>query len=136
MVFYRLTHFYAFSLYMILNGVPIGIVPILSLLKQHVRQILKYDAEAFFEDLQDRSEIIHRVEVEREKQKGSLAKKITHLCSDRHNVAGTRKDEIRRALRESMHGMETLYSWRDIQASRSLGPPHVDEGFIREPGQH
>jgi hypothetical protein len=74
------------SLYALVNHVPnlfanyllayVGIVPVLSLLKQHVRQMLQFSPNLYLEGLEYREENIQNVELAMEERKGSLVTKV------------------------------------------------------------
>ena len=53
-----------------------GIVPILSLFKQHVRQLLRLAPDVHFHDLREHQSRVLQVEMAEEPRKGSLAKRI------------------------------------------------------------
>lgn len=61
-------------------GTGTGIVPVLSLYKQHVRQLLRLEPVSFLRTLEERQKKIIEVECARDERKGSIASKVTRPC--------------------------------------------------------
>lgn len=66
--------------YIVLVLYPLGIVPILSLYKQHVRNLLRLDPVKYFSDLREREKKARQIENARNPRKGSFAKNIVSCC--------------------------------------------------------
>jgi len=81
----------------------LGIVPILSLFKQHVRQLLYLAPENHFKGLADHHQKILEVEAEEDRRKGSIAKQLVSSCKTRGEYIElshqTREDCVKESIR-------------------------------------
>ena len=87
----------------------VGIVPVLSLLKQHVRQMLHFSPNLYLEGLEYREENIQNVELAMEERKGSLLTKVASSCLPKRTPNTTRKD-MSESIREHISLHDTLNS--------------------------
>jgi len=70
-------------------GAGTGIVPILSLFKQHLRQLLRLEPETFLRNMQERQRRIIQVECAQEMRKGSL---VAKACCPRGGKQSAQSD--------------------------------------------
>jgi len=111
-------------------GTGTGIVPVLSLYKQHVRQLLRMDPYKHFNDLEYRRRKIMRTERALAPRKGSLAHKIASACTprfcQRHNSAMDVAEPVTIvaeeavtpvSMKEKIQRHECMKHWRDIRGS-------------------
>lgn len=113
----------------------LGIVPILSLFKQHVRQLLRLEPESFLRTLEERQKKIIEVECAEDERKGSIAAKACRPCSSRpddennedKNVKDdseddaefTKQAQLTKSLRSSINRHCTLKRWGDLRENMS-----------------
>jgi hypothetical protein len=92
-----------------------GIVPILSLFKQHIRNMLSLDPNVYLKELSDREDRIHQVQLAMEQRKGSIVKKVGASCRSRDEVVNTRHDKLSASIRKSIAQHDMLFSLADIR---------------------
>ena len=92
-------------------GAGTGIVPILSLFKQHVRDVLKMDPEKHLKEMHEREEKAFLVEKAVERRKGTIAQKATVHCRSKPEELpeNTKRDILSKALRSSITRHEELF---------------------------
>lgn len=84
-------------------GAGTGIVPILSMFKQHVRQILRLSPRTHLQLLEDNREKRVSYELATERRKGSFAGQCIKGCRERtHQKQHTRADKLRQSIRNSV----------------------------------
>jgi hypothetical protein len=83
-------------------GTGTGIVPILSLLKQHVSKLVRLDPVAFNKGVRDQQRSVRRFEQAKARRKGSLASKILTSCFFDRKTNIHRRDELKRDIAASM----------------------------------
>lgn len=108
-------------------GTGSGIVPILSLYKQHVRQLLRLDPCSHFSDLENHTRKIEAAERALGPRQGSLGKKLATSCVPRlhrdnmadeaTNAAAGPDDSLALSIRDKIEKHERLMRWRDIKGS-------------------
>ena len=97
-------------------GSGTGIVPVLSLFKQHVRKMLALEPKAYLKELERREDRIHRVQLEMEKRKGSIATKLGATC--RRSKADSdvpNHDRLAGNIRENLVRHDSLDNLSDIR---------------------
>ena len=103
-------------------------MPILSLYKQHVRQLLRLDPWNHFADLENHRKRIVAVEKALAPKKGSLAKKIAMSCAPicqrgtdildtATNAAMGPNDSLAVSIRDKIQRHERMMRWRDVRGS-------------------
>lgn len=109
-------------------GAGTGIVPILALYKQHVRQLLRLDPWNHFNDLQNHRRKIMAAEKALAPRKGSFCRKVANTCApicQRHdsildaatNAAVGPDDSLASSIREKINRHERMMRWRDVRGS-------------------
>jgi len=90
-------------------GTGTGIVPILSIFKQHVRQLMRLEPENHFKALREHQLKMQEVEMVEEARKGSIAKQVLGSCFSSSTFGkhvplqdGTRADSVRTSIRNSI----------------------------------
>ncbi|CAB9518019.1 generating NADPH oxidase heavy chain subunit [Seminavis robusta] len=110
-------------------GTGTGIVPILSLYKQHVRQLLRLDPWSHFQDLENHSKKIVAAERALAARKGSLALRAANacvaLCKRRPdildaatNAAVGPDDSLATVIARKIQMHERRLRWKDVRASK------------------
>jgi predicted ferric reductase len=97
-------------------GTGTGIVPILSIFKQHVRQVMRLQPEAHFRALDEHQRKMLEVEIAEDSRKGSIAQRIVGSCRRHKNVPGkyvhlqeeTRNESVRMSIRNSVTRRQEL----------------------------
>jgi ferredoxin-NADP reductase len=100
-----------------IDALVTGIVPVLSLFKQHVHQLLRLDTAKHFLDLERHQRKIRQIEKAEEPRKASLAKKVAASCRARRSTPDDRPSKNKRdsvvqsirnriAIHESVQEME------------------------------
>jgi predicted ferric reductase len=98
-------------------GSGTGIVPILSIFKQHVRQLMRLQPEAHFQSLHDHRRKMMEVEIAEESRKGSIAKQLVGSChNSKDNKHGkyvhleheTRNESVRMSIRNTITRRQEL----------------------------
>lgn len=108
-------------------GTGSGIVPILSLYKQHVRQLFRLDPWSHFADLENHRRKIEAAEKALGPRQGSLGNKLAISCVQRlnrdnvfdeaiHGAVGP-EDSLALSIRDKIQKHERLMRWRDIKGS-------------------
>ncbi|CAJ1964502.1 unnamed protein product [Cylindrotheca closterium] len=106
-------------------GSGTGIVPVLSLYKEHIRNMLALDPIAYLEELDYREQRIHQVQLQMERRKGSIAKKVITMChspadEDEEQEDGiSRKSVLRVGIQNKLAKHNQLTSMRDIRKNMS-----------------
>ena len=102
-------------------GAGTGIVPVLSLFKQHVRQLLRLEPESFLRNLEERQKKIIEVECAEDERKGSIVAKACRPCcnsndeSDMDNSRSVSKRHRKNeSLRTSIGRHCDLKRWGDL----------------------
>jgi predicted ferric reductase len=95
-----------------------GIVPILSIFKQHVRQVMRLEPEAHFRALDEHQRKMLKVEIAEDSRRGSIAKRIFGSCVGvgHKNEPGkyvhlreeTRNESVRMSIRNSITRRQEL----------------------------
>ena len=88
-----------------------GIVPVLSLFKEHVRQLLRLDPENYCKELEDCQERAGRIQVAEEMQKGSFAQIICSGIKQQPYERlreQTRSDSLREAIKSTISKRQDL----------------------------
>jgi hypothetical protein len=90
-----------------------GIVPVLSLFKQHVHQLLRLDPAKHFLDLERHQRKIRQIEKAEEPRKASLAKKVATSCRARRRTQDDRpckskRDSVVQSIRNRIAIHETV----------------------------
>jgi hypothetical protein len=96
--------------------VTAGIVPILSIFKQHVRQLMRLQPEAHFQALDEHQRKMLEVEMAEDSRKGSIAKHIVGSCRGPKSKPGkyvhlqqeTRNESVRMSIRNSITRRQEL----------------------------
>uniref|UniRef100_A0A7S1YCJ9 FAD-binding FR-type domain-containing protein n=1 Tax=Grammatophora oceanica TaxID=210454 RepID=A0A7S1YCJ9_9STRA len=92
-------------------GSGTGVVPMLSMLKQHVRHILRLEPSEYFRDLRQLQRDVYRLEVARQPRKGSLAQKLSSCwrkdSKEKASVTETLRHQVKRRLRSSITALKT-----------------------------
>lgn len=112
------TNFYLLSLQ------PVGIVPILSLYKQHVRQLLRLDPCKHFRDLERHRRKVITTKRALASKKGSLAKKAASFCaplcqknSTLMDAASTDDSTMSVSMKDKIQQHGQKMHWRDVRGS-------------------
>lgn len=109
-------------------GTGTGIVPILSLYKQHVRQLLRLDPWSHFDDLENHRKKIVAAEKAMAKRTGSMAQKIATSCvplcqrqtdilDAATNAALGPNESLAVSIKEKIQRHERMMRWRDVRGS-------------------
>ncbi|CAB9516820.1 oxidase homolog protein [Seminavis robusta] len=93
-------------------GSGTGIVPILSLFKQHVRQLLKLDPATYLRVLEEQQDKMIQVQRALQPRKGSLASKLSHPCSQRHQQE---KASLSDSIRDVFAKHSELRRWGELR---------------------
>ncbi|CAB9511565.1 generating NADPH oxidase heavy chain subunit [Seminavis robusta] len=118
-------------------GTGTGIVPVLSLFKQHVRQLLRLEPESFLRTLEERQSKIIELECAEDERKGSIAAIASRPCcgdylfleqdplcahdddddnaEDDDDMSVSKRAQRRRTLRHSIHRHGELSRWGDVR---------------------
>jgi ferredoxin-NADP reductase len=96
-----------------INTLFAGIVPVLSLYKQHVHQLLRLDPAKHFIDLERHQRKIRQIEKTEEPRKASLAKKVAASCRARRSTPDDRpsknkRDSVVQSIRNRIAIHETV----------------------------
>ena len=96
-----------------------GIVPILSLYKHHVRNLLRLDPAKYLQELRERERRIVEIERAEESRSGSLAQKVVSTCArDESNQSRlSRRDQLSASLRRSIVRHDELYQWDQLRGN-------------------
>lgn len=96
----------------LLIGTGTGVVPMLSLFNQHVRQLMRLDPATRFFELEDHQTRVHRVELAEARRKASIAKKMTSCCrskvDDRRVKSKMRRDGLSECINDGLDAYEAL----------------------------
>mmetsp|Transcript_30987 Transcript_30987/g.74540 ORF Transcript_30987/g.74540 Transcript_30987/m.74540 type:complete len:837 (-) Transcript_30987:1632-4142(-) len=98
-------------------GSGTGIVPVLSLFKQHVQKMLSLDPHTYLNELEHREVRLNRVELEIEKRKGSIAKKIGATCRSKREFVISKQDQLEASIREDLIRHDGLFNLSDIRTN-------------------
>ena len=90
----------------------IGIVPVLSLLKQHVRQLEYLDPPAYFAHRKSEQRRVAKIQQAAEKSRGSLACKLIAACfgGTFNRSKSLQSDEIRKSISRSVEKYDVMQS--------------------------
>jgi hypothetical protein len=96
-----------------IDALVTGIVPVLSLFKQHVHQLLRLDPAKHFLDLERHQRKIRQIEKAEEPRKASLAKKVVASCRARRSTPDNRpsknkRDSVVQSIRNRIAIHETV----------------------------
>jgi hypothetical protein len=80
----------------------------LSLLKQHVRQLVRLDPKSRHAELLDHQKRVRQVELAESHRKKSIAKKVKSCYKDRTVKLKTRQDTVSQSIHQSLDAYETL----------------------------
>jgi len=98
-------------------GSGTGIVPILSLFKQHVRKMLSLDPNTYLKELEQREERLNVVQLEMEKRKGSIATKLGGTCRSKQDLDVSKKGQLEASIRENLIRHDGLFNLSDIRSN-------------------
>lgn len=109
-------------------GTGTGIVPILSIFKQHVRKLLRLAPERHFETLKEHHYKMQEVEMAEESRKGSIAKQVVGSCHSsakfgkhvRLEDGGTRNDMVKTSIRDSISRHKELKTGRKMPRNQEF----------------
>jgi hypothetical protein len=100
-----------------------GIVPIISLLKQHVRTLLRLDPNKYFKELREYEDKMIQVEEAEQLRKGSVAEKVAFGRCDKKNEYSNRRisrDMLSSSIRRSITQREELYDWDKLRGNMKV----------------
>jgi predicted ferric reductase len=98
-------------------GTGTGIVPILSLFKQHVRKMLSLDPNVYLDELVQREERLNKVQLEMEKRKGSIATKLGGTCRSKQGNFESKHDQLLASIRMRLSRHYGLFDLADIRTN-------------------
>jgi len=122
------------SSFLLFHFCPKGIVPILSLFKQHIRQLLRLEPETFLRTLAERQQKIIEVECAEDERKGSVAEiatrpcynKVCEWCDDEEELDNpdadevTKRAQLSKSLRHSIDIHCELRRWGDLRENMNV----------------
>jgi ferredoxin-NADP reductase len=91
-------------------GAGTGIVPVLSLFKTHIRDLLQLDPHRFFAEMKSRERNVRMMEIAEDQVKGSMMSKTAYGCQ-RDNAdqpRASRNDRLSASIRESVDRHDQL----------------------------
>jgi hypothetical protein len=109
-------------------GTGTGIVPMLSLLNQHVRQLVRLDLKSRRVDLQDHQKRVCQVELAESHRKKSIAKKVKSCYNDRAVKLKPKQDTVSQTIHQSLDAYETL------KLSNERGAEQQSKDFVKDLG--
>ena len=83
-------------------GTGTGIVPILSLFKQQVHQLLRLDPEIHFREIKSHRTKVHEVEIAEQSRKGSFVERLLRSCRLQKKSYISRGDTVKESIRNSI----------------------------------
>ncbi|CAJ1963165.1 unnamed protein product [Cylindrotheca closterium] len=98
-------------------GSGTGIVPVLSLFKQHVRKMLSLDPIRYLQELEHREIRLNRVQLEMDKRKGCIAKKVYAICRSNQQVVIGNQDKLEASIRKDLIRHDELFNLSDIRTN-------------------
>ena len=88
----------------------LGVVPILSLFKQHIRHLLQLQPDVHFKLLRKRDEIMEQMELAEEARKGSIISQFRNGCSRRYDEDDHELNSVMMMSSSSKHERNSLLS--------------------------
>jgi uncharacterized membrane protein len=98
----------------------------LSLLNQHIRQLVRLDPKSRRVELLDHQKRVRQVELAESHRKKSIAKKVKSCYSNRAVKLKTRQDTVSQTIHNSLHAYETL-KLRDATGAKQQGKDFVKD---------
>lgn len=99
-------------------GAGTGIVPIMSLLKQHIRQLSRLSPATHLEELEENERRMQEVEIAAEARKGSFFQHFIRLLDTRNGYQelrqASRTDSLQESIRNKLVQREYLLRWREM----------------------
>jgi len=91
-------------------GAGTGVVPILSLYKMHIRDLLRLDPRRFFAEMKTRERKVRMMEIAERQHKGSMFTKVFSGCRDDEDLLlqASRKQELSETIRSSIDRRDDL----------------------------
>jgi ABC-type multidrug transport system fused ATPase/permease subunit len=100
----------------------------LSLLNQHVRQLVRLDPKSRRVELLDHQKRVRQVELAESHRKKSIAKKVKSCYNDRAVKLKTKQDTVSQTINESLDAYETL------KLSNARGAEQQGKEFVKDLG--
>jgi hypothetical protein len=97
-----------------------GIVPLISLFKHHVRNLLRLDPKKYFKELVEDEHKTIDIEEAELLRKGSVAEKVTFGCRDKKNEYSSRRssrDMLSSSIRRRVARHDELHDWDKLRGN-------------------
>ncbi|CAJ1961984.1 unnamed protein product [Cylindrotheca closterium] len=98
-------------------GSGTGIVPVLSLFKEHVQKMLSLDPKRYLQELERRKIRLNRVQFEMDKRKGSFAQKVVVSCRSKQKLVMSKQEQLEASIREDLIRHDGLSNLSDIRSN-------------------
>lgn len=100
-------------------GAGTGIVPVLSLFKAHIRDLLQLDPHRFFAEIKSRERKVRIMEIAEEAVKGSIVSKATSGCKRDHgdHPLVSRNEKLSAVIRRSVDRHESLITDIEVRSN-------------------
>jgi len=95
-----------------------GVVPILSMYKDHIHNLLRSDPDKFFTELDESEEKLRRIEHAEDAQKGSLMQQIFRVFGGKYSSDVNRRETLSKSIRRSIVDHDELQNKYQIKMKK------------------